>query len=145
MRVQQVAKSLGVTTNDLMMAGLFRALGRWGRSHAGISPRALLRLTMPTNLREPEDRRMPAANVMSYAFLDHAQPIAKISPRCQRINVSTCAIRRENLSRQFVEGMRWRRASPGSSRRAPSQHVYVQRRAQQSGRSGEPFSGTSPA
>ncbi len=105
-RVRQVAKSLGVTTNDLMMAGLFRALGRWGRSHAGISPRALLRLTMPTNLREPEDRRMPAANVMSYAFLDQrAADCDDFAALVQRINVSTRAIRRENLSRQFVEGI----------------------------------------
>ncbi len=105
-QIHKAAKGIGVSINDLLMASLFKQLARWNRAHKPKSPRDLIRITMPTNLRQLEDRQMPAADVMSYAFLDRrVKECGDVSILAEGLCVATRAIQRENLSRQFVEGI----------------------------------------
>lgn len=101
-RVAVYANSLNASVNDIVIAGLFRTLLKWNQDHGTRASRNFLRITMPTNQRVREDQSMPAANLMSYAFLDR-QP-AEISDwraLVKGICFATTAIKRWNLSLQF--------------------------------------------
>ena len=68
--LRNVAASLQGNLNDLLLTSLFLTMQRWNldfRSRRGPSS---YRVIMPTNQRIPQDRRLPAANVMSYAMID---------------------------------------------------------------------------
>lgn len=66
--IKRPAKAVGATLNDLLLATFFQTLDRWNRSRGSGGSR--LRVAMPINLRRPEDRHLPAANVITIAFLD---------------------------------------------------------------------------
>src|SRR5262249_21362413 len=65
-----VAKSAGVTVNDLFVRDLFLAIGDWLSRHSEGDVRRWLRLSIPMNMRTVADRRLPAANVVAMIFLD---------------------------------------------------------------------------
>ena len=65
--LSQVAGTLSVMLNDLLVRDYFLTLSRWNRGIA--EARRPIRVIVPTNLRRREDYRMPAANVFSFAFL----------------------------------------------------------------------------
>ena len=67
--LRSVAKSLGVTLNDLLLRDLFLALGAWETGSKRCSERSWRRITMPTNLRGPQDRNCPVTNILGYAFI----------------------------------------------------------------------------
>ncbi len=69
-RLAAFAQSAGATLNDVMMRALFVALDEWNRRQAPQGPRRLIRIAMPTCLRQPQDLRLSAANVVSMVFLD---------------------------------------------------------------------------
>jgi hypothetical protein len=56
--------------NSLLAHDLFVALDQWRRRN-GLPADVCLRLMLPINMRTPADRRMPAANVVSTAYLDY--------------------------------------------------------------------------
>jgi hypothetical protein len=56
-----------VMLNDLLVRDYFLMLSDWNRGTAQAG--RPLRILIPTNMRRREDRRLPAANVFSYAFL----------------------------------------------------------------------------
>ena len=56
--------------NSLLARDLFVALNNW-RGRNGLPSDVCLRLMLPINMRTPADRRMPAANVVSTAYMDH--------------------------------------------------------------------------
>ncbi len=64
------ARRQNVTINDILARDLFVALGRWKSLYAPCHPADRLRVSIPINLRKPEDYRLPAANVVSMVFLD---------------------------------------------------------------------------
>ena len=66
----QTAQRLGVTVNDLLARDIFLALYDWRARHGGRDDDAWLRLMVPTDLRTPADRLLPAANVVGSVFLD---------------------------------------------------------------------------
>jgi len=67
--LRAVAKSLGVSLNDLLLRDLFLTLREWNRHHGKSSDRDWLRINMPTNLRGPDDRNCPVTNILGYAFI----------------------------------------------------------------------------
>lgn len=68
--LHQTARRLGVTANDLLARDIFLALNEWRARHGGGDEDAWLRLMVPTDLRTPADRLLPAANVVGSIFLD---------------------------------------------------------------------------
>ncbi len=67
--LRRAAADAGATLNDLLLRDLFLTVRSW-QAAAGAEPgRKRLRILMPQNLRTRDDRGLPAANVMSFAFL----------------------------------------------------------------------------
>ena len=66
-RLRHAAEAASATVNDVVVAATMRAIAAWNAA-AG-APERTIRINMPTNLR-PAGSRSPAANEMSYAFLD---------------------------------------------------------------------------
>lgn len=64
-RAEQQAASL----NDLLLRDLLLTFREWNQQHQFGSPSGNLQIMMPTSLREAGDKELPAANVISYAFL----------------------------------------------------------------------------
>lgn len=93
----------GATLNDLLLRDLLLVLNRWNADH-GSGGR--LRINMPTNLRGRDDAALPAANVISYSFLDR-----KLSRRTdpaallQSIGRETAAIKRDRPGLLFLGGL----------------------------------------
>ena len=93
----------GATLNDLLLRDLLLVLDRWNADHSG---GGRLRVNVPTNLRSREDAAMPAANVISYAFVDR-----KLSRRSdpsellQSIGHEMAAIKRDRPGLLFLGGL----------------------------------------
>jgi hypothetical protein len=101
--LRRFATDRGATVNDVLLRDLFVTLRGWNAQHGDLRDRANLRLLMPQNLRDREDRGMPAANLMSFAF------VTRRADRCdnpdsllQSIHEETTAIRRGKLSLYFL-------------------------------------------
>ena len=93
------------TLNDLLIRDLFLHIRRWNVEH-GDHKRQRLRVMMPTNLRIRGDEVMPAANVLSFAFLTRPQRALE-SPQklLDGIRQETAAIRKYRLGLYFVGGL----------------------------------------
>ena len=65
--VLERARTAGVGLTELAGSDLFACLANWQRSHGVGGGR--LRLLIPMDLRELEDRRLPACNRITFAFL----------------------------------------------------------------------------
>lgn len=66
-RLARVSANLDVMTHDLLLRDLFLTLAQW---NAGTKEgRRLIRILVPTSMRQRADLRTPAANLFSYAFL----------------------------------------------------------------------------
>lgn len=69
--LRAAAEEQGVTLNDLLVRDLFLTVYEWNARHGRpLGDRRWLRVMVPCNVRRADDRTMPAANVMSYAFLN---------------------------------------------------------------------------
>ncbi|HEV3024977.1 MAG TPA: hypothetical protein VGX76_21030, partial [Pirellulales bacterium] len=113
--LQRAARASGVTVNDLLLCYLFAALLDWNRVHGRREPRGWLRVNVPTNLRRREDERMPAANVMSFAFLDrHTRDCQDLAGLLQSIRRETKAIKDRRLGLYFIVQMGILAAIPGA-------------------------------
>ena len=66
-----VAEKHNVTVNDLLLRDIFLTMRRWNASLGASSGQGWLRATVPTSLRYRKALRMPAANMIGYAFLTH--------------------------------------------------------------------------
>jgi hypothetical protein len=104
--LRRAAEQAGGTTNDVMMRDLFLTLRRWNTDRDGATRRRRLRILMPQNLRGPDDGRMPAANVMSFAFVTRRAKLCD-SPQklLHSIRVETEAVKRGLLSLYFIGGL----------------------------------------
>lgn len=75
---QTQSRAAGVTTNDLFLRDMFVTLVRWAEQHGSPIPkRKWIRLTVPINVRKPEQANMSAANVISYSFLSRRAKAVK--------------------------------------------------------------------
>jgi hypothetical protein len=67
-QLRGIAASRGTTLNDLLLRDLFIVLRDWNQLHAEAS-RGRLRVSVPINVRGPDERTMPAANRIGFAFV----------------------------------------------------------------------------
>jgi hypothetical protein len=97
--LRRVATSVGATVNDLLLRDLFLTLRRWNAARNPTNDHGNLRIMMPQNLRTREDIKMPAANVMSVAFLTRKAQLCDTPDKLLRsLQEETEAVRRGQLS-----------------------------------------------
>jgi len=104
--VQQKAKKLGITINDLFLCSAFFAMNNWQKQHFAERKRGSLRIAVPINLRTPAEERMPAANIVSMVFLNRRPEDIKPEPMFyQSVYKETQHIKRRNLGWAFIHGL----------------------------------------
>ena len=64
------AKEYGVTLNDLVLRDLFLTIDQWRKENGWERLDGWTRLAMPMNIRVAWHEKMPAANAVSFVFLD---------------------------------------------------------------------------
>ncbi len=116
-RLRTIARQRGVTMNDLLLRDLFLLCRDWNSRHARMPPHGWLRINMPQSLRQRQHEHMPAANVMSQAFLtrqagDCNNPERLLSGLC----LETAAIKRWRLGLYFLGGLALADRLPGALR-----------------------------
>ncbi len=101
-QIRRLAEDVG-GLNDVLLAWLFVALEQWRQQCGSLWPWGTYRVTVPANLRPAGERALPAANCISYAFLDRSTGQStdgeKLLPG---IAHATKAIVRYDLTRQFL-------------------------------------------
>ena len=97
-RLRDAARNFGVTLNDLLLTQSFLALDDWFAMHRPAARDQFLRIMVPTNLRLPDDRATPAANIVSLVNLDR-RPARYKSPRqlLKRLSLEMAIIKRCRL------------------------------------------------
>jgi len=103
--VQQQAKRLKITINDLFLCSAFFAMKKW-RHYVTDQKKGHLRIAVPINLRTSADDRMPAANIVSMVFLDRVPK--QIQDRWafyQGVYREMQHIKRCNLGWAFIHGL----------------------------------------
>ena len=75
-KFRKVAQSVALTSNELLLEKLFITLSRWNRQNGGTSL-GRLSIMVPLDLRESKTSAMPAANVVTYAFVQARQSLLK--------------------------------------------------------------------
>ncbi len=68
--LRHTATRHNATLNDLLLSRMFLTLDAWDRRYGRPDPERYLRLNVPVNLRDRSHEFMPAANNLSYSFLD---------------------------------------------------------------------------
>jgi hypothetical protein len=112
--LRRVASEAGGTLNDMLMCHLFGAIIDWNTAQSGQAPRGWLRINIPTNLRRAEDELMPAANVMSFTFVDrHTRDCQGSRELLESIRAETEAIKRGRLGLYFIAQLAILGAIPG--------------------------------
>ena len=69
-RIRAASVGLGCTVNDLLIAALLQTLYAWNHRYPSWRHGKWYRIMMPTDMRETSDYPMPAANLMSYTFIN---------------------------------------------------------------------------
>jgi len=68
-RLRSTALQAGATVNDVLMAELFRTSVLWNQKQGTKNPNQLVRIMVPTDLRDTDDYCMPATNIVGFVFL----------------------------------------------------------------------------
>lgn len=110
--LRRVANRRGISPNELLVRDLFLALERWNTLQSP-NGRGRLRVTMPTNLRELDHEGMPAANLVSHAFLTRKRSAC----RDPELLLATVREEIEQILHQkqglwFLDGIRFIRWAP---------------------------------
>lgn len=119
--IRRAATAAQVTVNDLAMQALFMTLYEFNQRHAG-----WYRLTMPANLREREQRRMPACNRIGYAFVDrYLNTETNRSQMLLDLAAENSTIRSQYLGSEFLGVLNTIAKVPGLMRLATSRHLLA--------------------
>jgi len=103
--LRRAAVGSKVSVNDLMLSDLFQTLGDWN-NFAGQSKKGWLRINVPVSLRTREDKSLPAANRLSFAFLSRRLSDCQDRKRLlDSVHTEMEIIRREHLSLGFLAGL----------------------------------------
>jgi hypothetical protein len=95
--LRRASSSAKATVNDLLLRDFFTVLSRWNRG------RGRVRILMPQSLRAATDHALPAANIMSFAFITRrSSAVNRPVELLESIRRETDAIRRFNLSVYFL-------------------------------------------
>ena len=107
-------KREGVTINDWLVRDLFLAMADFRVRNGADDPDGWLRFSVPINLRNEEDQRLPAANVVSMVFLDRRLPdFADPGKLLAGIHDEMQLIKRCRLGFTFIWSLYACRAMPG--------------------------------
>lgn len=96
--IKNKAAKLNVAPNDIYLAALFQTIKKWNELYGGRSLlRRYYRIAIPSSLRTPVHDNSPAANIVSYIFLNqskktinhHDHLIQSISQRTKQLLSST--------------------------------------------------------
>ena len=68
-QLRSAALQAGANVNDVLMAELFRTMALWNQKQGTKNPNQLLRMMIPTDLRNTQDYDMPATNIVGFVFL----------------------------------------------------------------------------
>jgi len=71
-QLRSQASEVGATVNDLLVFHAFRALSAWNLRHQPGRRKQRFRMAIPTSLRGPGDKALPAAVSLSYAIMDRS-------------------------------------------------------------------------
>jgi hypothetical protein len=113
-RLSAAAKEQQVTVNDWLLRDFFLAVDDFRRRHESPRETDWLRFSVPINLRQQEDARLSAANVVSMVFLDrNARQIADPASLLRGIHDEMDLIRRRQLGLTFIWSLHALRALPG--------------------------------
>ena len=113
-RLSAAAADRRVTVNDWLLRDFFLAVDDFRRRHDAPGKKDWLRISVPINLRQPGDERMPAANIVSMVFLDrNASQCADPSELLRGIHDEIALIRRRRLGFTFIWSLHALRALPG--------------------------------
>lgn len=74
--LRRTARQEGVTINDLLIRDLLLAIENWNSKFNPSACGQYLRVSVPVNLRLPQDEKMPSTNAVSIVFMDR-----KVRPR----------------------------------------------------------------
>jgi NRPS condensation-like uncharacterized protein len=90
------------TVNDILLAGLAIAIGRWNAAHGQSAQ--LMALTMPVNLRPSEWRREVVSNFSSWVTVwIRLEPSEDLTSVIERVGARTRAIKREGIGGLAVD------------------------------------------
>jgi len=78
-QLSQQAAVQGVTGNDILIRDLFCTVRDWNEDSQPGSVKRWIRMTIPINLRSRRDLKLPAANVLGYAFLTRRESECDLS------------------------------------------------------------------
>jgi len=116
--IQQKAKQLGITFNDLLLCLTFQAMKNWQEQHGADKREGNLRIAVPVNLRVPDDELIPAANIVSMVFLDRKPDKIQATQEFYRgVHEEIRHIKRYNLGWTFIGGLTIYRRIIGNFRR----------------------------
>lgn len=105
-RLRLRATDASATLNDLVLRDVLLVVDRWNVEHGGTNRR--LRINVPTNLRGRGDERLPAANVLSFAFVGASRPGCRSPERLlEAVRRATQRIKRQRSGLYFVGGLAW--------------------------------------
>jgi hypothetical protein len=106
-QLRRAATSMGATLNDLLLRDMFLVLRDWNRRHAG-SLRGAVRLNVPVNLRGRDDKLMPAANRLGFAFVTlRERDFADAKAALDAVNREMERIKTWKLGLYFLGGLQF--------------------------------------
>jgi hypothetical protein len=113
--LRRTAAAASLSLNEIATAALFTALAAEVLPPASTGGSAeVIRLSIPMNLRQAADRRMPAANVVSMVFLDRtAAQIADREGLLRSIHEEMQLIKDNGLGMTFIHTLAAARCGPG--------------------------------
>ena len=68
-QLRDVAQTLSASVNDVCILEMLRLIRSWNRAAGDASPSRWIRLVIPVSLRTADHDHMPAANLVSCAFV----------------------------------------------------------------------------
>lgn len=112
-RLRSYARSRNCSLNDVLIRDMFLEINDWNRGLRATHPTDVARILMPTNLRKAAHARMPACNLIGYAFLTRTAascdcPAQLLSGICEE----TKLIRTWSLGAMFIDGLKLVRRIP---------------------------------
>lgn len=79
-KFRKAAQKLSMTSNDLLLEKMFVALSKWNRKNGGLGG-GRMAVMVPLDLRETMGGKMPAANIVTYAFIRAKQSLVRKIPQ----------------------------------------------------------------
>ena len=113
--VKRSRESSEFTVNDFLLDALFQSLAMWNQENDPNGDRSI-RIGMATDMRDPDDEWLPAANKVSMVFLTQ-QTNLHPDRRLKTLNDETTTIKKNNMGLTLCRVLNWVGRIPGGMRR----------------------------